>query len=48
MSDLIIKNIQQIVSGNFNAPLLDGDTLLVRAGKIEWIGAYASQVSKMR
>jgi enamidase len=36
--DLLIKNIGQIVSGNIKAPLLDGDAVLVKDGKIAAVG----------
>jgi enamidase len=38
MSDLVITNIGQIVSGDIAKPLLDGDTVVVRGGKIAAIG----------
>lgn len=39
MADLVITNIGQIVSGDIASPLLDGDTVVVRDGKIAAIGA---------
>ena len=36
--DLLIKNIGQIVSGNIKAPLLDGDAVLVKNGRITAVG----------
>jgi enamidase len=36
--DLLIRNIGQIVSGNIHAPLLDGDAVLVKDGKITAVG----------
>ena len=42
MDDLLITNIEKIVSGNFQQPLLDGDLILVRNGKIDSIGAKSS------
>jgi len=39
MSDLLIVNIGQIVSGNFQQPLLEGDAIKVRNGLIEDIGS---------
>lgn len=42
MSSLLIKNIGLIVSGNFQQPLLDGDSILVKDGKISEIGPLAS------
>lgn len=38
MNDLVIRNIGQIVSGEIAQPLLAGDTVVVRAGKIAAIG----------
>jgi enamidase len=38
MSDLVITNIGQIVSGDIAQPLLEGDTVVVRGGKIAAIG----------
>lgn len=32
--DLLIRNIGQIVSGNINAPLVEGDAVLVKDGRI--------------
>lgn len=39
MDDLLIVNIGQIVSGSIESPLLDGDAILVRDGKIEAVGS---------
>jgi enamidase len=39
MSDLVIMNIGQIVSGDIAKPLLGGDTIVVRGGKIAAIGS---------
>ncbi len=39
MADLLIVNIGKIVSGNFETPVLDGDAILVRGGKIAAVGA---------
>src|SRR6266540_369090 len=38
MNDLVIGNIGQIVSGDVEQPLLPGDTVVVRDGKIAAIG----------
>ena len=38
MNDLVIGNIGQIVSGDIAQPLLAGDTVVVRGGKIAAIG----------
>jgi enamidase len=38
MSDLFIHNIGQIVSGDFDAPLLEGDAILIRHGEFAAIG----------
>ncbi len=38
MSKLMIKNISQIVSGDIYQGILDGDTIIVDAGKISFIG----------
>ncbi len=43
MADLVITNIGRIVSGDITAPLLDGDTVVVRDGKIASVG-YAGEV----
>ena len=39
MSETLIRNIGQIVSGDFNSPLLAGDSIRIRAGKIAEVGA---------
>ncbi len=42
MSDsLLLKNIGTIISGDIDAPVLEGDAILVTDGKIEKIGALA-------
>lgn len=41
MSDLVIEGIGAIVSGNLDAPLVDGDTIVVRNGLISAVGAAA-------
>jgi enamidase len=45
MSDLVITNIGQIVSGDFDRPLLAGDTVVVREGRITAIG-QASEIDQ--
>lgn len=42
MGDLLIKNIGQLVSGNFENPLLDGDAILVQDGAIQAVGFGSS------
>jgi enamidase len=42
VNDLLIENIGQIVSGNFQQPLLDGDAILLREGKIDGIGSRST------
>ena len=39
MSDLVIRNIGTIVTGNVDAPIADGDTIVVRDGMIASVGA---------
>jgi len=39
MSDLLIENISQIVSGDIEQPLVEGDTVLIREGRMAAIGA---------
>jgi enamidase len=39
MPDLVIENIARIISGNLAQPILDGDTIVIRAGKFAEIGA---------
>ena len=39
MSGMLIHNIGQIVSGDFEAPLVEGDSILIRDGKIIDIGS---------
>ncbi len=41
MSDLVIEGIGTIVSGDLDAPLADGDTIVVRDGLISAVGAAA-------
>ncbi len=38
MSSILIKNVGKIVSGNYQKPLSDGDSIRVKDGKIEQIG----------
>jgi enamidase len=38
MADLVIQNIGRIVSGDLSKPLLEGDAIVVRDGKISEIG----------
>ena len=42
MSNLLITNISQIVSGDIQQPLLSGDSIVVRDGKIAAIGSLAA------
>jgi enamidase len=42
MSDLLIRNIGQIVSGDIDQPLLEGDAVVVRGGKIAAAGPLAT------
>ncbi|MGZ8593443.1 MAG: amidohydrolase family protein [Actinomycetota bacterium] len=42
MSDLLIRNIGTIVSGDVRAPLAEGDTVVVRDGTIAFVGEEAS------
>jgi len=42
MSDLAITNIGLIATGDIEAPLVDGDTIVVRDGMIESVGDAAS------
>ena len=35
MNDLVLKNIDKIVTGNINSPIAKGDTVVVRNGLIE-------------
>ena len=39
MSEMLIQNIGQIASGEFHSPLLEGDSILIRDGKIAEIGS---------
>lgn len=38
MAEIVLRNIGQMVSGDLNAPIIDGDTILVRDGKITYVG----------
>ena len=38
MTQMLIFNIDQIVSGDFALPLIEGDSILIRAGKIAAVG----------
>jgi enamidase len=38
MSDLVIRNIGTIVTGDIDNPLVDGDTVVVRSGLISYVG----------
>lgn len=38
MANVIITNIGKIVSGDMNAPILQGDTIVVKDGKIDAVG----------
>ena len=38
MSETLIQNIGQIVSGDFASPLLEGDSILIRDGQIAEVG----------
>ena len=42
MNDLIIKNIDKIVSGDINKGIIPGDTIVVRDGLIAAIGSPIS------
>lgn len=41
MSDLVIRNIGTIATGDMVSPLADGDTIVARAGRIEFVGMWA-------
>ena len=38
MNDLVLKNIDKIVTGNINNPIVPGDTVVVRNGLIAAVG----------
>ena len=42
MSDLVIRNIGTIATGDVAAPIADGDTVVVRDGEIAFVGPEAS------
>jgi enamidase len=44
VADVVIENIGTIVSGDLNAPLIEGKTIVVRDGRVAEIGS-ADQVS---
>jgi len=39
MSDLVVRNVGTIVSGDINAPIVEGDTIVVRSRTITFVGA---------
>jgi len=39
MSDLVVRNVGTIVSGDINAPIVEGDTIVVRSRTINFVGA---------
>lgn len=41
MTDLVISNIGTIVTGDIEAPIADGDTIVCRDGVIAYVGAWA-------
>lgn len=41
MSEIVLRNIGQIVSGRLSNPLIDGDTILVRDGLIAYFGKFS-------
>ena len=38
MADLVIQNIGRIISGDLDQPFVEGDTLVIRNGRISEIG----------
>ncbi len=42
MTDLVITNIGTIVTGDMEAPIADGDTIVCRDGVIAYVGAWAN------
>jgi enamidase len=42
MSSVLLKNIGTIVSGNINAPILEGNAILVEDGKIQKVGSESA------
>ena len=45
MSDLYIRNIGTIVSGDLDSPVASGDAIVVRDGKIAYVGADADSTA---
>ena len=43
MSNVLLKNIGTIVSGDISNPLLEGDAIFVRQGKIQTVGSDAAR-----
>ena len=41
MSDLVVRNIGTIVSGDIDSPIAEGDTIVVRDGMISFVGSAA-------
>ncbi len=41
MTDLVIRNIGTIATGDIASPLIEGDTLVVRQGRIAFVGPWA-------
>jgi enamidase len=48
LSELVIRNIGTIVSGDINQPLADGDTIVVRDGLIASIGHDSETIANVR
>ena len=49
MSDMLIHDIGRIVSGDFHSPLLKGDSILIRDGKIAEVGSgLAARADEIR
>jgi enamidase len=46
MTDVVIRNIGRIVSGDLAHPFVDGDTLVVRDGKIAQVGSWTAVSSQ--
>ena len=42
MSDLVIRNIATIATGAIASPLADGDTIVARGGRIDFVGSQAN------
>jgi len=48
VAEIILRNIGQIVTGDLNLPLADGDTIVVRDGMIAYVGkAGGAEISPM-